>query len=51
MAIPEPEFSITIYQLDKIIRELNYDWGNDFSSKIEYLKFLRSKCYDHLDTI
>lgn len=51
MAIPEPEFNVSVYQLDQIISELDYDWSDHYSSKKEYLLDLKRKCFDHLDTI
>ena len=51
MAIPEPEFEITAYQLENIIKELGHDWKHIANNRIEFIHKLRSMCFDHLDTI
>lgn len=51
MSIPEPEFSISVYQLDKILEELGYDWKEKHGSKRDYFHLLKRTCFNHLDTI
>jgi len=51
MSIPEPEFKITVYQLAAINKDMGYIWGEHYSSKVDYLRSLKSKCFEYLDTI
>ncbi len=51
MAIPEPEFEITAFQLENILKELGFDWELSANSRPEFIHKLRGACFEHLDTI
>lgn len=51
MAIPEPAFEITVYQLENILKELGYDPEIISNNRVEFIHKLRGMCFEHLNTI
>ena len=51
MAIPEPKFEITVFQLESILKELKIDTNHISTDRVEVIKELRGKLFEHLDTI
>lgn len=51
MAIPEPEFSITPFQLMKMLEEMEIRKPKNIKEMIEYGTYLKLLMLEHLDTI
>lgn len=50
MSIPEPEFIIDVYQLNKMLDELGYISPNiTRDQRFTLIRRLRTKMYEHLD--
>jgi len=51
MAIPEPEFSITAFQLMQMLKEMTILKPQNRKELIEYNIYLKRIMFEHLDTI
>ena len=51
MAIPEPEFIITSFQLIQMLKEIEIKNPSTFEELREYNNYLKTIMYEHLDII
>lgn len=51
MAIPEPEFSITAFQLMKMLEVIKIRKPKNHKERLEYNSHLKSVLFEHLDII
>ncbi len=51
MAIPEPEFSITAFQLMKMLEEIEIQKPKNHKELFKYNAYLKGFLFEHLDII
>lgn len=50
MTLPEPEFKITVFQLENILKELEINTEHLSKDRVELTHLFRKKCFEHLDS-